>query len=88
MSKRQATAQDKFDCVCVGLDGECSLCLQLEGGEIIDDPVLYSSFLRWLEEPSYNGQPNGSHMNTRTTLIAEIAFKAGNEAGVISCGER
>lgn len=66
-----------LDCPCVGLDGECTDCVGVDCGEYIKNPVVYAAFVAWLEEPAYDGRENGGHLNTRTTLVAEVAFQAG-----------
>lgn len=72
-------------CPCCGCV-ECVDCCPDENvGEYINDPVVYNAFLAWCKEPAYDGQPNGNHMNTRTALIAEVAFKAGYDFAVEEC---
>ena len=52
-----------------------------EVGYYIKDPTLYRAFVAWLHEPAYTGR-NCDHMNTRTTQVAEVAFKAGHDAAL------
>lgn len=37
-------------------------------------------FAAWLAEPSFNGQPNGAHLNAHAMECCKFAFSAGWDA--------